>query len=112
MKQAIVIRSDLKLSKGKTASQTAHASLGAYKKSSFLSRKVWELEGQKKVVLKAKDEDELISIFGKCKNERLPVSIIRDAGKTQVKSGTLTALGIGPAKDEAIDKVVGKLKLL
>ncbi|MBW6451132.1 MAG: peptidyl-tRNA hydrolase Pth2 [DPANN group archaeon] len=112
MKQAIIIRSDIKLSKGKIAAQAAHASLEAYKKTTFLNKAAWELQGQKKVVLKVNSEEELILIFGKCKNEKLPVSIIRDAGKTQVTPGTLTAVGIGPAKEAEIDKVVGKLKLL
>ena len=62
MKQAIVIRSDLKMSKGKLAAQAAHASLEAYKKASPENAEKWESEGQKKVVLKVYGEKELIDI--------------------------------------------------
>lgn len=111
MKQAIVIRKDLRLSPGKLAAQAAHASLEAYKKSSILNKKIWDHTGQKKVVLKVDSENALINLCKKCKDGRLTAILIRDAGKTQVRGGTLTALGIGPDKDNKIDKITGKLKL-
>ena len=56
MKQAIIIRSDLNMSKGKAAAQAAHASLEAYKKATDDMCDEWETEGQKKVVLKVSGE--------------------------------------------------------
>ncbi len=112
MKQAIVIRKDLKMGKGKAIAQACHASLGAYKKTNFLIRKLWEIEGEKKVVLACKDLNELKDLERKAKKLKLPCFLVIDAGKTQLEPGTPTALGIGPAKDELIDKITGKLKLL
>lgn len=112
MKQAILVRKDLKMGKGKTAAQAAHASVGAYKKANFFKKKLWDLGGQKKVVLKVKDEKELIDYFAKAKRAGLATSLVRDAGRTQVRAGELTSLGIGPDSDEKVDKVTGGLKLL
>ena len=111
MKQAIIVRTDLRLSRGKLAAQASHASLGAYKRASFLHKKLWELQGQKKVVLQVSSEQELLSVFEKAKKEKLPCFLVVDAGLTEVKRGTKTAVGIGPAADEKIDKVAGELKL-
>ncbi len=112
MKQAIVIRTDLGMGKGKIAAQASHASLASYLKSDSYSRKAWVLHGMKKIVVKVSDEKELAKMFAKAKAMKLPCSIISDAGLTQVSSGDRTAVGIGPASDEAIDKITGNLKLL
>lgn len=112
MKQAIVIRTDLKMGKGKIAAQASHASLAAYLKSDSYSRKAWVLHGMKKVVVKVSGENELTKLFAKAKGKKLPCAIISDAGLTQVKSGDKTAVGIGPASDDVIDKITGDLKLL
>lgn len=112
MKQAIIIRTDLKMSKGKAAAQSAHASLEAYKKTDEDVRKEWESEGQKKVVLKVSSEKELLEIFMSAKRVKLPAALIRDAGKTQLLPGTATCVAVGPGEDSAIDKISGRLKLL
>jgi PTH2 family peptidyl-tRNA hydrolase len=111
-KQVIVVRRDLKLDKGKLAVQVAHASLDAYKKSDPDARKRWEDSGTKKVVVRAESLKEMLDLHKKAKGLGLPCSIIRDAGRTQIKPGTITALGIGPCKEEDLDKVTGKLKIL
>ncbi|MCK4927731.1 MAG: peptidyl-tRNA hydrolase Pth2 [Candidatus Aenigmarchaeota archaeon] len=111
MKQAIVIRKDLNLSKGKIAAQAAHASLGAYKKASFVNKSIWEINGQKKVVLKIESEKAIIDLFNRAKKEKLKAALIRDAGKTEIPAGTITALAIGPEKDDKIDRLTGHLKL-
>jgi peptidyl-tRNA hydrolase, PTH2 family len=42
----------------------------------------------------------------------MPLVIVQDRGLTQIPTGTVTCIGIGPAPSEIIDKVTSKLKLL
>jgi PTH2 family peptidyl-tRNA hydrolase len=114
-KQAIILRTDLGMGKGKMVAQGAHASLHAFQKTVEKSKEIayaWEEEGCRKIVLRAASERELMTLFEKAKKTGLPVTYIRDAGATQLEAGTITALGIGPWKSEEIDEVTKHLKLL
>ncbi len=111
-KQIIVVRSDLKLSKGKMAVQVAHASVEAYRKSGTEARKLWEKEGSKKVVVKVDSLNELLKIKEKVKNSGFPYSLIKDAGRTEIPPGTVTALGIGPCETKKIDMITKNLKMV
>ncbi len=110
LKQVIVVRKDLKMGKGKTAAQVAHATLTVADKSEHTWE--WLGQGQKKSILVCEDEKELLQIFKEAKKAGLPAEIIIDAGRTQVPTGTKTCVGIGPAPGKEIDKITGKLKLL
>lgn len=112
MKQVIVMRTDLKMGKGKIAAQACHACLNCYKKADKSDLKKWEMEGQKKVVLKISSEKELLELNTLIKQTSLPSSLITDAGHTQIEPSTRTCLGIGPGSDEEIDRLTGHLKLL
>jgi PTH2 family peptidyl-tRNA hydrolase len=115
MKQAIVVRTDLKMGKGKLAAQVAHASLSAAEEASTRRPRwyeEWKEGGQAKVVLKVKSEPEMQELFRKAKSSGLPASMIQDRGLTQVEPGTYTCVGIGPAPDDEVDRITGKLKLL
>lgn len=112
MKQVILVRQDLKMPKGKLATQCAHASVEAVLKSKQDKVDDWRDEGMKKVVLKVKDEKELISYLRKAKNNKLTIALITDAGKTFFKGPTKTCLAIGPDKEEKIDKITSKLKMI
>lgn len=111
-KQAILVRADLKLPKGKLAAQAAHASVEAVLKSDKDIVSKWRNDGMEKVVLKVEDEKELRKYIQIAKDSGLKTSTITDAGHTVVEPGTTTCGGIGPAKESEIDTVCGKLKLL
>jgi len=111
MKQAIVARTDLGMGTGKLAAQVAHASLSAYEDADERTRKAWKGDGQKKVVLKGSGEDQLFELADKAERKGLPNAVIRDAGHTQLDSGTATTVAIGPGEDELVDRVTGDLSL-
>ena len=74
--------------------------------------KKWQASGMKKVVLKVADMKELIKYKNLAEDNGLVTALITDAGRTVVEPGTTTCLGIGPDKEEKIDKVTGKLKMV
>ena len=111
-KQVIVVRADLKLSKGKIAAQVAHASLESYRKSSSEDQIEWEAWGSKKVVLKIGTLRELLTLKKAAAKAKVSNAIIKDAGHTEVEPGTITALGIGPCDEDEIDHITGHLKML
>ncbi len=112
-KQVIVVRKDLKLPKGKLAVQVAHASVQAVIEN--MRKKVvkeWLNTQSKKVVVWVKDKEELMEIVKKAKQKGIITAIIKDAGLTVVKPGTITCAAIGPDKEEKIEKITGHLKLV
>ncbi len=111
-KQVIAIRSDLKLSRGKMAAQAAHAAVSSAALADKKAVKYWMNEGQKKVVLKARDTAAILALEKKCNELKIPSALVRDAGMTELKPGTITCIGIGPDKEEKINKVTGSLPLL
>jgi len=74
--------------------------------------KEWEQTGQAKIALKASSEQELKELAKVGRAHGLGVSLIQDAGRTQIARGSTTVLGIGPGSRATIDKVTGHLSLL
>ena len=131
-KLAIIMRTDLEMGKGKMCVQAGHASILAWQNTKGMStigedylgdtRDRWFKEGQFKVVLKApldmvvgipaNNEESLLRFAQKARELGLPVVEVRDFGKTQVESNSLTCVAIGPAFSEDVDKVTGNLPLL
>lgn len=114
-KLVVVVRGDLKLSPGKLSVQVAHAAVTCAieaKRNKERWFKAWYGEGQKKVVVKAKDLKDLYELKETAKGLELTTSLIEDAGLTEVPPGTVTCLGIGPGPNAELDKVTGDLPLL
>lgn len=114
LKLVLVVRKDLSMGKGKVAAQCSHAAVGAYKQLQRRNPDIlqqWEYYGQPKVVVKTDDEESLIQLWRKAKELGLPVSLIQDAGRTQIAPGSRTVLGVGPGSGDLIDQVTGHLKL-
>ena len=114
-KLVVVVRSDLELSCGKISVQVAHASVECSIKSMKNKKKIfeaWRDEGQRKIVVKAKDLNELLLLKDKAERLGLITCIIRDAGLTEVPPGTITCMGIGPDDEQIINKITGNLPLL
>ena len=114
-KQVILIRTDLKMGVGKKCAQSCHASVSAsdlVRTQNKVIWKNWKNSGQKKVVLKVKNLEEIHEIIVKLEKLKIPYFIVNDAGLTQLSPGTMTAVGIGPILSTEIDKITGDLKLL
>jgi len=113
-KQAIVLRSDLKMSCGKASAQACHAAVSAAEKTRKARPtwwREWMKEGQRKIVLKVDSEAELREIGRQSEKMDISVALISDMGLTELPAGTVTALGIGPAPASLLDKITGNLPL-
>jgi peptidyl-tRNA hydrolase, PTH2 family len=114
-KQVIVVRKDLRMGIGKIASQVGHAAvLGVERsrKNNKLWLRNWFNEGQPKIVVKVNSIEELLHVQTDAEKLMMPLVIVQDRGLTQIPTGTVTCIGIGPAPSDIIDKVTSKLKLL
>ncbi len=114
-KQALIIRLDIKIGRGKIAVQCAHAAVTAAEEARVKFPdwwRPWKQEGQAKIALKVPDLPTIMRLNGEAKARRLPHCIIEDRGLTQVPPGTVTCLGIGPAPAHLVDELTGDLALL
>ena len=114
-KQVIVLRTDIKMSKGKMAAQAGHAAVSATeyaRKNRPEWWNPWMSEGQCKIAVKVTSEQELLELERKARNAGLPAALIVDRGLTELPPDTTTCLGIGPAPSDKVDIITGNLPLL
>lgn len=123
-KQVIVMRKDLNMRKGKLVAQGAHASLGAIlgecaKEGNKLVLDLtderlapWLTGRFKKICVYVNSEKELLDIYNTALTNGLVCSIIKDAGLTEFGGvPTLTAVAVGPDREDKIDTVTKHLPL-
>ena len=92
----MVVRTDIKMGKGKIAAQCCHAAIGAYKQADKAKISLQDLYNLR----------ELARAHG------VAYYLVTDAGRTQLPKSTVTVLGLGPDEDDVLDKITGDLKLL
>lgn len=117
-KMVLIVRTDVKMSPGKIAAQCAHAAVTLYesgtksRQTPFL--KLWLILGQPKIVLRVDSncESALKNVYSAARHKNLNACLIYDAGKTQVPTGTLTVVGVGPNNSSDVDEITKKFKLL
>ncbi|PRQ27543.1 putative aminoacyl-tRNA hydrolase [Rosa chinensis] len=115
LKMVLVVRRDLKITTGKIASQCAHAATGMYAELMQSRRSLlrqWEENGQPKIVVTCKNQQEMNKLKEAAEGIGLPTFVVADAGRTQVVSGSKTVLAVGPGPKELVDSVTGKQGLL
>lgn len=125
IKQVICVRTDLKMSIGKTAAQVAHVSmkvffdLGDFKCDDVLEiHLIPEMEEWidglfTKIVLKINSEEELYDLEDLAYIRNIPYAVVVDHGLTEFNGvHTPTCIAIGPDKSSKIDKLTKHLELL
>ena len=129
IKQVIILRKDLKMRKGKMVAQGAHASMAVILNEGIKDQgeiglptltipmnpdmEAWLTGRFTKICVSVDSEQQLLFVHSAAENAGLPCSLIQDAGLTEFGGvPTYTAVAIGPAKSEEIDKITGLLKLL
>lgn len=117
VKQILIIRRDLKMRRGKEVSQGAHAALNAYRNlistgtvESYGVEVRWLEQGQTKITVRVDNEEELFYLYNRALDKGLPCALIQDAGRTEFKGPTHTAVAIGPWYAEEVDEITDELK--
>jgi len=114
-KLVVLVREDIKMSKGKIAAQTGHAAVNcvlSIKKKDPDSFEKWSDNNQPIITLRVDSERELFEFKAIADAQDINNSVVCDAGRTEIEPGTFTCLGIGPASSLKIDKITGNLKKL
>jgi len=114
MKQVIIVRTDLKMRRGKEVSQGSHASVKAV--LDYLHHpniKMWMNDIFTKIVVGVDSVEELLDLYDRFKRDTdLPCSLIQDSGKTEFNNvPTYTAIALGPADANDLDPYTRSLSL-
>lgn len=122
----LLVRTDLGMGKGKIGVQCGHAienlvvsygdgygvGAGGERGQNDGANRVWHRYRKKcgsRKICYGVTESGLWELVDFCREKRIPCSIVEDAGKTQVESGTVTCAAIGPV-DAAATKLNVELR--
>ena len=114
-KMVCVVNQGLKMGKGKIAAQVGHGAVMATMKAGAekpMNLEQWFSSGQKKVCLKGRDAEHLLALEKQAKAAGILTTLVHDAGHTQIPSGSLTVLTLGPETEAILEEITGELKLL
>ena len=125
IKQIILVRKDLKMASGKIASQVADGCMKVFfQKLTKTENNCYTLSSLPyfdeyingaftKIVVKVKDEEELLDLYHKAIKQGIHASLIKDAGLTAFNNvPTHTTVALGPWKGSDLDELTGHLSLL
>ena len=116
IKQVIIIRKDLEMSKGKSIVQGSHASVLAALSVMSTDYKIfsaWISCGMKKVCVYVNSEKEMMDLYSKFINSGIPSVYVTDAGLTEFNNvPTRTCIAVGPWDNLLIDKFTKTLQLV
>ncbi|CAF1217991.1 unnamed protein product [Rotaria sordida] len=114
-KMLFVVNGSLQMSSGKIAAQVAHCAIDLYQKlieKNSKSLNYWYEYGETKIVVRGKSTEELLDIESRAKiNSSIITSIIEDAGRTEIKSGSITCLGLF-GTNKQLNPITGHLRLM
>ena len=111
----IITRKDLKLSSGKLAAQAGHAAVNCALTARKLKPKLleeWRNSGSRKIVCQVNNLEAMKRLYGEARELGLVTEMVKDAGRTEIPTGTITLLGIGPGPRRVIDELTGTLPLV
>ena len=114
-KMVCIVNQSLKMGKGKIAAQVGHGAVMATMKAGMekpINLEQWFTTGQKKVCVKGRDAEHLLELEQQAKAAGILTTLVHDAGHTQIPSGSLTVLALGPDIEATLEEITGELKLL
>lgn len=112
-RMVIAVRGDVRMGKGKTAAQVAHAAVtAALAAEDSAGFRRWLADGQGKIVVKTPTLEVLEDLMRRGHAAGVRVTPIADGGLTQLEPGTLTCCAFGPADEADLEPVTGGLPLL
>lgn len=83
----VAIRRDLKMRRGKEIAQGIHA-----------VAKLGYVEGAPLIVVQVPDGIAMSALATEAAQNRIPCAVVRDAGRTEIPRGSMTAIAIGPVE--------------